>query len=109
LTYSTVDLKLGCGESNGQVEGNIGSPRDWKAWYARFADGMQILLKERESRSFGGRSRIYDSCSNITEDGRVDSIGETSSTAISHSPDPIVANRLVSVKDERISLSGDCA
>lgn len=75
-------------------------------WHGR--ERVQVGLKERVGRRRGRDGRGLDlGRSVVTEDGRVNAIGEAKRTHVRERTDPVVVNILVRLKHERVTLGSE--
>lgn len=95
--YSAVDRKRERGEveANNDVNGDVCATGDSRARYGGGHKRVEISLDERRGRSGRVRSGVGVVRTHVAQNRGVNPVVEPRRTAIGHSTDPVVVDRLV--------------
>lgn len=106
----TVDVEDTSSEVEKEVPDEVCTTSNRLTRYTRAREGVKSGLHKRRCTGALSRSRVSGRRTDISQDSRVDAIGERSSTPVGLSADPVVTYRLVCAHDKGVSLTDeDCS
>jgi hypothetical protein len=104
-----IDFEFECGkvEQNVEVEVDIGTSGLRKARNSGATKGVQVRLGESIAERSLSRHWVGVGGSNIAQDGGIQASIETGGTDVRIRANPVIGDVLISVKDERITLTSE--